>query len=73
MSNTDYLSRYEMLLYMDPLADCATPMQKKDFEMAFRMVKPSDIFALADNNNNKNDDSTDYINSDTDQEEIYDN
>lgn len=58
-----------MLLYMDPLADCVTPMQKKDFEMAFRMVKPSDLFAPNNDNNNE---STDYTNSDTDQED-YDN
>lgn len=55
-----------MLLYMDPLADSITPWQKKDFEMAFRMVKPADIFAL--NEINKDDDLTDYTNSDTDQE-----
>lgn len=64
----DYLSRYEMLLYMDPLADCVTSMQKKDFEMAFRMVKPSDVFTLPKDNA---DELTDYTNSDTDQE-IYD-
>lgn len=59
----DYLSRYEMLLYMDPLADSITPWQKKDFEMAFRMIKPSDIFTTVKDNN---DESTDYTNSDTD-------
>lgn len=69
MSTIDNLSRYEMLLYMDPLADSVTPMQKKDFEMTFRMVKPSDIFAL--NSDSNNDESTDYTNSDTDQE-VYD-
>jgi len=53
---------------MDPLANTMTPWQKKDFEMAFRMVKPTDIFALTNNNN---DESTDYTNSDTDQE-VYD-
>lgn len=57
-----------MLLFMDPLANTMTPWQKKDFEMAFRMVKPTDIFALTNNNN---DESTDYTNSDTDQE-VYD-
>lgn len=57
-----------MLLFMDPLADSMTPWQKKDFETAFRMVKPADIFTLTENNN---DDLTDYTNSDTDQE-VYD-
>lgn len=55
-----------MLLYMDPLADSITPWQRKDFEMVFRMVKPTDIFALE--TEDKNDTSTDYTNSDTDQE-----
>lgn len=54
-----------MLLFMDPLADSMTPWQKKDFEMAFRMIRPADIFALTEENN---DESTDYTNSDTDQE-----
>lgn len=67
VSLLDYLSRYEMLLFMDPLADSMTPQQKNDFEMAFRMVKPADIFALTEDS----DESTDYTNSDTDQE-IYD-
>lgn len=52
-----------MLLYMDPLADSITPWQKKDFEMAFRMIKPSDIFTPVEDNR---DESTDYTNSDTD-------
>lgn len=60
----DYLSRYEMLLYMDPLANSLTPWQKTDFEMAFRMVKPTEIFSLAVED--KNGESTDYTNSDTD-------
>lgn len=55
-----------MLLFMDPMADSMTPWQKKDFEMAFRMIRPADIFALTEENN----ESTDYTNSDTDQE-IY--
>jgi len=50
---------------MDPLADTMTPWQKKDFEMAFRMVKPANIFVLPNDNI---DESTDYTNSDTDQE-----
>lgn len=53
---------------MDPLSDSMTSLQKNDFEMAFRMVKPVDIFALPESNN---DDLTDYTNSDTDQE-VYD-
>lgn len=63
----DYLSRYEMLLFMDPLANSLTPWQKNDFEMAFRMVKPTDIFSLAKDNSDDGE-STDYTNSDTDQE-----
>lgn len=54
-----------MLLFMDPLAESMTPWQKKDFEMAFRMVKPTDIFTKSDDNS---DEFTDYTNSDTDQE-----
>lgn len=61
--NIDYLSRYEMLLYVDPLAHSMTPWQKNDFEMAFRMVKPTDIFSLVQDTNGE---STDYTNSDTD-------
>lgn len=53
-----------MLLYMDPLANSLTPWQKNDFEMAFRMVKPTDIFSSAAED--KNGESTDYTNSDTD-------
>lgn len=53
-----------MLLYMDPLANSMTPWQKKDFEMVFRMVKPTDILALK--TEDKNEESTDYTNSDTD-------
>lgn len=64
IGSIDYLSRYEMLLYVDPLANSLTPWQKYDFEMAFRMVKPTDIFSLAAED--KNGESTDYTNSDTD-------
>lgn len=66
----DYLSRYEMLVFMDPLANSMTPWQKKDFEMAFRLVKPTDIFVL-EKANEDDSESTDYTNSDTDQE-FYD-
>lgn len=65
ITSIGYLSRYEMLLYVDPLAYSMTPWQKSDFEMAFRMVKPSDIFSVAENENGE---LTDYTNSDTDQE-----
>lgn len=55
---------------MDPLSNSLTPWQKKDFEMAFRMVKPADIFTLAKDTSGDGE-STDYTNSDTDQE-FYD-
>lgn len=51
-----------MLLFMDPFANSLTPWQKKDFEMAFRMVKPTDIFDVPEDIG----ESTDYTNSDTD-------